>query len=560
MKVKNKIISIVLLFAIFLITASLGIYFYFHNEVMQWGNDLKLAYDLSTNDFFKEKHAEINVTKYEINIDLFPKEKTIYCKTNIFGNISTDQEKIELDFYDNYKIHELLINGKATDYNFNDDEIEISRIDTNADSFNVSIVYEGSPQSLGFGSFEFGKEGKHKVIYTLNEPTFASTWFPCNDTPADKAEFKISITNDSNMVSVSNGILESVEKQQDRKTYTWISKNPISTYLIAIYSAPYQSFSQEYVNSKNDTMNIQYYILPEKIDEAKKAFSNHPEYLEVLSNLFGKYPFIDEKYGVAQIPWNYGAMESQTITGIGSRFISEAGFFSDVLIHEVAHHWWGNSVTPKSWRDIWLNEGFATYSEALYWEKTKGKSSLISTMESFKVSKNSETLYAPKTNLFSKQIYNKGAWVLHMLRREMGDSTFFSTLKQYHQKYKFSNADTYDFKNICEENSGLSLDQFFNQWVFEGEGIIDIEYDWEADNSESDAEGILIHIKQIQNNYESYQFPVDILIKENSGESFISSHFISSIDTILAIATYNEVLSIEFDPESWLLASFTQSE
>ena len=155
--------------------------------------------------------------------------------------------------------------------------------------------------------------------------------------------------------------------------------------------------------------------------------------------------------------------------------LAEIISFRDTYVHELSHHWWGNSVGPKTWNDIWLNEGFATYSEALYAEAKHGKDALKSKMQS-KFSDNFRgTLYAPN-NLFGETVYDKGAWVLHMLRFEIGDSSFFKSLHKYYDLYKYSNASVEDFKAVCENVSGMSLDKFFDQWVYTGTDNIFCSY------------------------------------------------------------------------------------
>ena len=557
MKVKNKILITLIIFASLVIISLVLLYFFYENEVRLIGNNFKFFINSSSNELLEEKKRNIDILNYSIDIELFPEDEKIYSDVKISGvllNIKSRQ--IELDFFDNFQIHLLQLNGRETEYIFDEEKLIIMSEEVISDSFEVRVVYEGSPKNLGFGSFTFGKKNDHNIIYALNEPVFASTWFPCNDTPSDKALLNMCITNDSGMVSVSNGKLISVEEKGKKNTYNWTTLYPISTYLVTIYSAPYKSFSLQYINSLKDTMDISCFVLPEKYEDAQSAFSDHPNYLTVFSKLFGEYPFIKEKYGVAQILWNQGAMESQTITGIGTNLISDAKLFSNILIHEVAHHWWGNSVTPKSWKDIWLNEGFATYSEALYWEDVKGFRALLSTMASFDVDDESKTLYDPKSKIFSSMVYNKGAWVLHMLRKEIGDTLFFKTLRNYYKKFEYSNADTYDFKEICEKISQKKLDKFFDQWVFSGKDKIEVEYEWEIIERQSEGKEISISISQTQDDYNCYNFPIDILIREVDGSDHLSSHFIESRDTVINVRISNKVSSVELDPDNWILASF----
>ncbi len=227
-------------------------------------------------------------------------------------------------------------------------------------------------------------------------------------------------------------------------------------------------------------MNIEYYVFPKQLENAKIDFAEHPQYIHFFAKTFGEYPFIKEKYGVAEFLWQLGAMEHQTITGIGSNFVSGHNFFRDIYVHELAHQWWGDAISPKSWNDIWLNEGFATYCEALYYEHKSGKKALISTMLSKKQDNFKGKLIEPGDDMFSATIYDKGAWVLHMLRWQVGDSTFFNILREYYKEYKYKSASTKDFQSVCEKISSQDLSQFFNQWVYDGEGNITLIYDWNS--------------------------------------------------------------------------------
>ena len=186
------------------------------------------------------------------------------------------------------------------------------------------------------------------------------------------------ITNDTSMISVSNGILIGEEINDSRKTYHWKTLYPISTYLIALYSSDYSTFGDQYISQDGkDTMLINYYVLPDKLEKAKIDFSEHVEILNFFANTFGEYPFIEEKYGVAEFLWSSGAMENQTSTGVASSLIGGKKLFLDFYVHELAHHWWGHAISPKSWKDIWLNEGFSSYSEALYFEHKGGDGARI---------------------------------------------------------------------------------------------------------------------------------------------------------------------------------------
>ena len=547
---KKKILLIVLLILLILILPG-AIYYkiqlyklaYVHNYFHNLGDD-----------YISSNQKKIDVFKYNLSFDLYPEKKMFIAQAVLTGEVlDKNIESIDLHFYENFKIEKILYNGASAEYDNEGTRLSIPYNSEMGKEFEIEINYEGTPKKAGLDGFVFGKRNGNSLIYNLSEPTYASTWFPCNDIPFDKTLMEMSITNDSNAVSVSNGVLVDIITIGDRRTYRWKTEYPISTYLIAIYSSDYLSFSDNYISMDGlDTMKVEYYVLPDKLENAKVDFSNHIKMLELLSQMFGEYPFLKEKYGVAEFLWFPGAMEHQTITGVSSNMISGKNFFEDTYVHELAHQWWGNAVGPKSWKDIWLNEGFATYSEALYYEAISGKKALQSTMLSKYSSNFSGALAEPGYFLFTRTMYDKGAWVLHMLRWEVGDSAFFNILRNYFETYKYSNASISDFKNICEKVSKKNLTKFFEQWVY-SEGQIELEYKTKSIKLENNYL-VNIPLQQVQEGIEVFYFPLEIKLIFNDGIEKMFRYEIMSRDTILEISTDAIPDSIELDPNRWLLA------
>lgn len=564
MKVKkNKLFIAIFILSTFLIISFVALFLF------QKINNLKESFNKgilitplgisSIEEYETKEQNELNILHYLIDIELLPEKKEIAAEVLIKGVPNKkDLSKIVLNFYDNFIIDTLYLNNENTEFSYKNNLLSIYPVKTILDTFQIRIKYHGSPLKKGFGSFIFGESDSTPVIYSINEPIFASTWFPCNDTPSDKVLTDIIITADSILTSVSNGILIKKETIGIKKSYHWKTIYPISTYLISIYSSDYNHFSDNYISSKGDTMTLDYFVLPENFNKAKVDFSIHPEAIKIFAELFGEYPFINEKYGVAEFLWNSGAMENQTITGIGSKFINGNKFYTSTLVHELAHHWWGNSVTLSSWKDIWLNEGFATYSEALYYEKIGGYSALQSTMNSFRNSFGNSELYNPK-NLFSRAVYNKGAWLLHMLRRNLGDTIFFNVLRSFQKKFKYKNASSQDFISLAESISNKNLSQFFNQWLFEGKGMIKIEYDFTSFNNTSKFV-TKVHLKQVQEGYLNYHFPLDIEFIDNKGNIFKQQFYINNNDTLIKFHSNNIIEKIILDPECWLASEFFKKE
>lgn len=510
---------------------------------------------IKTSSYISDNQYKIDILHYDLKIELQPEIKLLIGHAELKGIILDNQLKqIDLNFYDNMKINSIYLNGKKVDYKNNKTRLSIFNKNSIKDTFIVSIDYEGTPKKLGLSSFVFGRINGKYLTYSLNEPEYASTWFPCNDIPSDKAMLDISIKSDSSKVSVSNGILVNKSTEGYKRTYHWKTLYPISTYLICLYSSDFAEFNDTYISVSSDTMPLNYYVLPERLESAKKDWLPHKDYIKVFEQLFGDYPFIKEKYGVAEFLWQMGAMEHQTITGIGTNFVDGEGYNYDIYVHELAHQWWGDAVGPATWADIWLNEGFATYSEALFEERVNGKHALKEKMIEQFYDNSDGTLYSPGEDLFSSKVYNKGAWVLHMLRWEIGDTNFFSLLKKYYQAFKYKNASTEDFKNLAENISGKNLDKFFKQWVYQGEGILKLDYWWKAKKT-SDGYLLDITVEQVQKEYPLYQFPLEIKIMyQQDALSFTKKFEINSkvFSTQIKLNKYpNDII---IDPHKWLLA------
>ena len=506
--------------------------------------------------------TNIDVLHYTIYLKLLPESKTIEGNVEIAFVLKKSAKTASFDFYDNMTVNSITLDKFDADYKRNNNKIIVSlneKCDSD-DTLSLRINYKGTPQKEGLSGFVFGKINGQSLIYNLNEPSYASTWFPCNDVAADKALMDIYLTSDSVYTSVSNGRLMEVTANGSERTYHYKTFYPISPYLICLYSSIYQNFNDYYVSQdKKDTMAIQYYVIPGHLDNAKRDFEDHPDMIDTYSKLFGEYPFIKEKYGVAEFLWQFGAMEHQTITGIGSNFVTGNKYFSDVYAHELSHHWWGDAIAPGTWNDIWLNEGFATYSEALYLEYKYGGSSL----RSFMLSKFSKffpgVLYKPGSDLFSQTEYDKGGWVLHMLRWEVGDSAFFQILRTYFETFKYKAAVTSDFKEICEKISGKDLTKFFDQWVYSGEGEINLTAEWRQKET-PDGYKLEFDFQQTQKEYDVYFFTLPLKVFYEDGTSEYLKTYIDKrkMSTVFILPKKTE--KVLYDPQNWILLNLSNNK
>jgi aminopeptidase N len=553
---KKKIFLILLLICLILILPG-AVYYKIQLFRLTYINTY---FHLLDDNYITKNQNKIDILKYDLSFDLYPEKKMFIAKAILTGEVKdTTIQSIDLNFYDNFKINRITLDDILTDYDNEGTRLSIPFNPAIGTNFKIEVQYEGTPKRAGLDGFVFGNRNGQSLVYNLSEPDYASSWFPCNDIPFDKTLLDISISNDSSAVSVSNGILVDVTNNGSRRTYHWRTEYPISTYLIAIYSSDYKHFSDRYISlNGKDTMKVEYYVLADKLEDAKKDFSDQVKAIEFFSQTFGEYPFIKEKYGIAEFLWYAGAMEHQTITGVSSNMIDGKKFYEDTYVHELAHQWWGDAVSPKFWKDIWLNEGFASYSEALYYESLTGKRALHSTIMSKYSKKFSGTLSNPGSFLFTRTVYDKGAWVLHMLRWEVGDSAFFNILRTYYSTFKYSNASTKDFQDICEKVSRKNLDKFFEQWI-KGEGEIELQYETAIESSEK-SYLIKIKIQQVQDEYEVYHFPllIKLAFADSSENSF--RYEITTKDTLLEISSNKYPDNIELDPDNWLLATINPKE
>lgn len=510
-----------------------------------------IFYDGIKPNYVSKYQKNVDILKYHLKLDLNAAEKFIEGEVKILAHkLNPEQKNIDLHFYENMFVKKVYSDSGELKYNHIKNIISIDVSDLKKDTVEFVVQYFGNPKRSGFNGFVFGEINDIPLIYNLSEPDFSPSWFPCDDDPEDKALVEFEITNDSSFVSVSNGRLINTRTDHNKKTYHWKSNYPISTYLIAVYSSKYVSFSDNYHSLAGKIVPLEFYVLPNHLEQAKTDFAEHKEMLEAFEKLFGAYPFIEDKYGVAEFLWNYGAMENQTITGIGYNFISGRNFSRDILTHELAHHWWGNAVGLKSWKDIWLNEGFASYSEALYLEYKFGKTSLQSAMRS-KFNENFEGSLFNPNNLFSETVYDKGAWVLHMLRHEIGDSNFFNSLRKYYDVYKYKSASTEDFKQICESLSNLNLDKFFDDWIYEDKGIIRCKYDLNKNINS-------LYVIQIGEKFNDFHFNLDlkIIFEDNSEE--IRTYRIENSEAIIEFDRSKKIKEVIPDPDGKLLALFAE--
>ncbi len=426
--------------------------------------------------------------------------------------------------------------------------------------FDLTIEYHGHAESRGFGSIEFTTHGSGvNIVYTLSEAYFAYTWWPAKDGDfgvpgdnGDKFTLDLAIIAPDSMVTASNGLLQGIDTLSgNRERYRWSSDYPITTYLVCFSSTNYNTWSQTYVPIAGGTMPVDFYIYPESDTSGNRAAWNKAvDMLYTLRTLYGEYPFVDEKYGIYQCQFG-GGMEHQTFTAQGT-------FDEGVTVHELGHQWWGDMITCETWNHIWLNEGFATYTEGL-WAEFKPGSSGLPALKSFMAGikyTGAGSVYvtdAETADMYAifdgSTSYDKGGWVLHMLRHVLGDADFFAALDAYRAAFEYAAATTEDFQAVCETFYGDSLNWFFQEWVY---GERAPAYSWGWSSAQVNGQNyLLLYIDQTQSAaYQRFTMPIDVVVNGTTYVVFNNAdpeHFV--------IPVPSAPTTVSLDPDAWVLWS-----
>ena len=418
----------------------------------------------------------------------------------------------------------------------------------------ITVFYHGTPPSSGFGSFTQSTHGTNHapVIWTLSEPYGARDWWPCKMTLTDKADsIDTYITIPPGNKAASNGLLKEIITQGANNTYHWKHRHPIAAYLIAQAVTNYISYTDT-AKLQSGTMPVLYYVYPEDSAYSRSTDGQLLQVIHYYDSLFVPYSFADEKYGHAQFGWG-GGMEHQTMSFVG-------GFELDLLAHELAHQWFGDRVTCGSWRDIWLNEGFAVYCTTLSLTKlfgepyfTSWRSSIVNSITALP---NGSVYVDDTTNVgrvFDGRLtYNKGSYLLHMLRWKLGDSLFFKGLRNYltDPALAYSFARTSMLQQHLENVSGLPLTNFFNQWFYgQGYPTYLVLYNQDANNQLK----ITLNQSTSDNSVSFYEMPVPLRLKGQGKDTTIVFNHTSSGQAFYTNLNF-KVDSILFDPDLHILS------
>jgi aminopeptidase N len=517
--------------------------------------------------------ANLNTGNYDLKyhrleLDLDPSVAFISGAVTAYFEAKENMSEITFDLASNMIVSEVLQRGNLLSYTQNSNDelvVTLPGVQNEGVLDSLTISYSGNPVSSGLGSFVQETHNGDPTIWTLSEPYGAKAWWPCKQDLIDKIDsIDVFLTsprfNPSNeeYIAVSNGLEQSQNISGAEKTTHFKHRYPIPAYLIAISVTNYEVYSHQVSNNGNP-FEIVNYVYSESLANAQASTPVTVDIMDLFINLFEAYPFEDEKYGHAQFGFG-GGMEHTTVSFMGS-------YSRNLIAHELAHQWFGNKITCGSWKDIWLNEGFATYLSGLVFENLDGNT----TFRTWKQQRiNSITSYPggavylsdiDTTNvsrIFSGRLsYNKGAMVLHMLRKRLGDANFFQALQAYLStpEHAYDYAKTEDFISIVETSSGEDLTEFFNDWLY-NQGYPSYTLNW----NQPSASEVSIQLSQTQSHpsVSFFEAPVPIRLIGTMGEEqdLVLDHT-SNVQQFTESISF-EVEDVIFNPEFDLISKNNQ--
>jgi aminopeptidase N len=417
----------------------------------------------------------------------------------------------------------------------------------------IRIHYHGTP-NMGTRAYSRSVNASGVNISTLSQPYGGPYWWPCRDNLKDKIDsLDVQLTVDTPYTAVSNGVLQNVVNKGSKRTFSFKHRYPIANYLVAVSFSKYNTYTQKaFLSSTQKDLDIVNYVFPHnKLNEVKVQTLETVRMIQLFDSLFGQYPFHKEQYGHAQFSWG-GGMEHQTMSFM-------VNFNYDLIAHELAHQWFGDKITCGTWKDIWLNEGFATYSNLLCYDFLGTEKQWLNVLKKTQ----EEVMSVPYGSVYAKDTadvnklfdyrttYQKGAMVLHQLRWLIGDSAFFQAIRLYlmDQNLAYNFAKQKSLQTYFETTSKQNLNDYFKDWIF-GEGYPNYQIVWQQKGNQFEMD-----IKQTSSfsSKDTFNVPLPILLRGSSRDTFLRID-IKSLNQMHKIALDFKVKELVFDPQYWLLA------
>jgi len=524
---------------------------------------------LSTSICFADsypKNPKIDILNYTFRIVLSDDTDEIKCEATIdVRYIGTGVETLRLDLVKasaalgnkGMTVHNIVFNGQPLSFTHEGEELKIKlpASSTQNQRSTYTITYSGIPVTgLKIANNKYGD----RTFFSDNWPDKGRNWLPIVDHPYDKAMCEFIVTAPSHYQVVSNGLkIEETDLPEGMRLTHWKQSVPIASWLYVLGVA---RFAVQYVD-KFDHKSIETWVYYQDRDAGFYDFAEPTKQaLEFYSNYVG--PFVYERLANIQSNSVSGGMEAASAI-----LYSEDAVVGDrnerwrnVVIHEIAHQWFGNSVTEYDWDDVWLSEGFATYFTLLFIEHAYGQDAFQAGLADSKKRVNEFHSKNPNYRIVhdnlqdmeqvtSSHTYQKGSWILHMLRGVVGTENFWKGIRAYNSKYMNSNATTADFRREMEEASGMDLKDFVDQWLYKP-GALDVSGSWQYNDKKKE---VKITLEQIQTDSSLFKMPVQIAIHKAQGKPVIKTLQVNEKKNEFTLAVDAAPSRIVLDPNNWVL-------
>ena len=525
-------------------------------------NELKTFKEAMIRSQKMSPDTNIDVKFYHLELDISLGSPFLQAtSTCIFEPASENLSEVTLNLHGAMDVDS--ISGPVASFQHSSPNLKIflSEAFDPGEQIDLAIHYHGVPELAGgYKGMRYETHGSNEpVIATLSTPFVAHYWFPCKDGPTDKPDSAYidiivpdTIIDGVSLKGVSNGVLDGTETIGNKNKFKWRHRYPVVTYYMMAAVSNYEVIEENYTGNYGEQFPLEYYVFNESYNQAQAGVEDMPLAMDAFSELFGVYPFAEEKYGMTQLGY-YGAIENQTNTIINNM---STGWFM-ISVHELAHMWFGDMITCADWHHGWLNEGFATYAEALYVESQQGHQAYLNYIENEEYFEGGSLYVENLTdtfNIFQPLIYSKGAYVLHMLRGVLGDDVFFEGIKNYatNPNLMYGRATSEDLQLEMEIVSGMDLEFYFDQWVYDEYYPI-YEYNFLNEPSSDIA---YISLKQIQEDYGRrplFEMPVQLkLFLQDGSDTLITVWNDMKVQTF-EVEPASDITFVQFDPAGWLL-------
>ena len=524
--------------------------------------------DQTINEPVPERSREYDALHYKIELAVDPVEKTLEGQNTIsITPLGDNFKQVALDAISLVATDVLDFKGLPLSFTQTEEKIfiQLGRDYGHRDTIIFTVKYHLSEPVLGLRFIEASGDRPLQVSSNCF-PNKAREWIPCYDATNDKVTQDMIITTNSKFKVLSNGsLINTTVHPNGTSTWHWNQKRPHATYLINLSIADYLV-----VEDSLDNLPVNYWVYHSMADDVERVFGKTPYMIDFYNRVYD-YPYPWEKYDQVISGYMGGGAEATSATLLGEGIVTdeftEQDYYREyVIAHEIAHQWWGDLITCRSWEHTWLNESFGTYSDHLYTRYDKGsdegdydlllkKNAYLNEAHTRFMRPIVYTTFEQPGDNFNKHTYQKGACTLHLLRSILGDDSFFRTISTFLHRHEFESVTTYDFMKCIKDVTGKNMDWFFEQHFFKpGHPVLNISKEWD------ETSGILnITIQQEQDKWENvpiYKLPVNIGIYTDQGKT-VQQYWLKEKEEIIKIPLNQEPLMVRFDEGNYLLKEWS---